>query len=1164
MQPIELNDFVRCQSIMHTIELACSSIQMHVNPSAAEATILSLSQSPQPYQACKFILENSQVANARFQAAAAIRNAAIREWGILTLEDKRGLISFCLCFVMQHASSPEGYVQSKVSSVAAQLLKRGWLEFQADEKEAFLFQIKQAIAGNHGADVQFTGINFLESLVSEFSPSTSTAMGLPREFHEQCRRSMELDHLKTFYSWAQQAAFSVTDRIVESSSEVPEVKVCTATLRLMLQILNWDFRYSSGDAVKKNIDVFAAGAKPDAAYSRRSECLLVQPGPSWQELLLSSGHVSWVLNIYGALRLKFPLKGYWIDCPIAVSARKLIVQFCSLTGSIFPADNEHMQEHHLVQLLTGVIQWVHPPDAVAREIECGKSESEMLDGCRALMAIATVGSPFVFDKLLKSICPFGTVTLLSSLMSEVVKVLMATKTDEETWSWVARDILLDTWAALLAPIESSSRNPPLPPESISAAANLFALIVESELKAASASAFDDDDDGNDYLQASIFGMDERLSSYGLIARASIEYSIPFLTKLFMERFAQLHQMRSISDPTAILEEVYSLLLITGHVLAEEGEGELPLVPEAIQMHFAGCTEGDKHPVVVLSSSILQFADQSGDPEIRATIFSPRLMEAFIWFIARWSRTYLMPPESNGTSVGSYLPEQLQHSRKALFDYFGEHSQGKFVLNIIVRVSMTALISYPGEKDLQELTCRHLLHGLVRRRDICSQLVSLDSWRDLANSFANGKTLFSLGTPHQRSLARTLAISASGLRNSDASNQYVRDLLHHMTAYLVDLSGKHDLKKVSQQPETILVVTCVLDRLRGAASASDPRTQKAIYEMGCSVMKPILSLLEIYKDESAVVYLLLKFVVQWVDGQIIYLEAHETAVLIDFCMSLLRMYSFHNIGKITLSRSSALVNEAKTEKYKDLRALVQLLTNLCSKDLVDFSTESVESQSISIGQVVFFGLHIITPLISFDLLKFPKLCRDYFSLISHMLEVYPEMVAQLNTEAFVHVLGTLDYGLRHQDSEVVDMCLRALKALASYHYKETISGKVGLGSHAGGFTDSDGKFQEGILSRFLPSLLQLLLFEDYSTELVSSAADAVLPLILCEQNLYQQLCNELIEKQTDPTLKTRLANALHTLTSANQLSTALDRINYQRFRKNLLNFLVEVRGFLRTV
>lgn len=92
-----------------------------------------------------------------------------------------------------------------------------------------------------------------------------------------------------------------------------------------------------------------------------------------------------------------------------------------------------MHEHHLLQLLSGVIQWIDPPDAVSRAIECGKSErlplrnmnfpchcfiiyflhvqfltlilvffSEMLDGCRALLSIATVTTPSTFDQLLKS------------------------------------------------------------------------------------------------------------------------------------------------------------------------------------------------------------------------------------------------------------------------------------------------------------------------------------------------------------------------------------------------------------------------------------------------------------------------------------------------------------------------------------------------------------------------------------------------------------------------------------------------------------------------------------------------------------------------------------------------------------------------------------------
>ncbi|XP_052287727.1 uncharacterized protein LOC102608553 isoform X3 [Citrus sinensis] len=1124
-------DLAKLQSIMHSIEIACSSIQMHVNPAAAEATILGLCQSPQPYKACQFILENSQVANARFQAAAAIRDAAMREWSFLTADEKKSLIGFCLCFVMQHASSPEGYVQAKISSVAAQLMKRGWLDFTSSDKEAFFSQVHQAVLGIHGVDTQFIGINFLESLVSEFSPSTSSAMGLPREFHEQCRISLELDYLKTFYCWARDAALSVTKQIIESDAAASEVKACTAALRLLHQILNWDFQFDTSGR-KISINVFSAGVRTETSSSKRSECIIVQPGPAWCDALISSGHIVWLLNLYSALRQKFSSEGYWLDCPIAVSARKLIVQLCSLTGTVFPSDNGKMQEHHLLQLLSGILEWVDPPDVVAQAIESGKSESEMLDGCRALLSIATVTTPFVFDRLLKSIRPFGTLSLLSNLMCEVVKVLMMNNTEEGTWSWEARDILLDTWTTLLVSLDSTGRNVVLPLEVRNAAASLFALIVESELKVASASAMDDNGEFN-YLQASISAMDERLSSYALIARAAIDATVPLLTRLFSERVARLHQGRGMIDPTETLEELYSLLLITGHVLADEGEGEIPVVPNAIQTHFVDTIEAAKHPVVLLCGSIIKFAEWSLDPEARASVFSPRLMEAIVWFLARWSQTYLMPLEefrdsSTNLCHDTGYQHQSSTSRKALLSFFGEHNQGKPVLDIIVRISMTTLVSYPGEKDLQELTCNQLLHALVRRKNVCVHLVALGSWRELASAFANDKTLILLNSTNQRSLAQTLVLSAYGMRNSESSNQYVRDLTRHATAYLVELSGKNDLKNVSQQPDIILLVSCLLERLRGAANATEPRTQKAIYEMGFSVMNPVLLLLEVYKHESAVVYLLLKFVVDWVDGQISYLEVQETNIVIDFCTRLLQLYSSHNIGK------------------------------------VDFSSDSIEAQAINISQVVFFGLHIVTPLMSGDLLKYPKLCHDYFSLLSHLLEVYPETVAQLSTEAFAHVLGTLDFGLHHQDSEIVDMCLRALRALASYHYKETGAGKVGLAAQAAGINNSNGNPEEGVLSRFLRSLLQLLLFEDYSPDMVGTAADALFPLILCEPRLYQRLGSELIERQANPPFKSRLANALQSLTSSNQLSSSLDRVNYQRFRKNLTNFLIEVRGFLRTM
>jgi len=46
------------------------------------------------------------------------------------------------------------------------------------------------------------------------------------------------------------------------------------------------------------------------------------------------------------------------------------------------------------------------------------------------------------------------------------------------------------------------------------------------------------------------------------------------------------------------------------------------------------------------------------------------------------------------------------------------------------------------------------------------------------------------------------------------------------------------------------------------------------------------------------------------------------------------------------------------------------------------------------------------------------------------------------------------------------------------------------------------------------------------------------------------------------MKSRLATAFHNLTSSNNLSSSLDRLNRQRFRKNLLSFLVDVSSFMQ--
>jgi len=147
------------------------------------------------------------------------------------------------------------------------------------------------------------------------------------------------------------------------------------------------------------------------------------------------------------------------------------------------------------------------------------------------------------------------------------------------------------------------------------------------------------------------------------------------------------------------------LLVTSHVLTDSGEGETLLIPEALQAGLPNVIEAAQHPVVALSWSIINFSRQCLDPGIRAKYFSPRLMEAVIWFLARWVATYLVPLDvSRGQvsrgEIDSIGTNGSQHSRKLLNSFAWENNQGELVLDFVVLISMLALTTYQGESELQ--------------------------------------------------------------------------------------------------------------------------------------------------------------------------------------------------------------------------------------------------------------------------------------------------------------------------------------------------------------------------------------------------------------------------------------------------------------------------------
>jgi hypothetical protein len=91
--------------------------------------------------ACRHILEQSGSAEARFHAACALREGMLREWASLPVEERTGLRTYVLQYVLHHAAEPQLHVvRSILEGTLAVMLKRGWMDAD-DQARAAFFQV---------------------------------------------------------------------------------------------------------------------------------------------------------------------------------------------------------------------------------------------------------------------------------------------------------------------------------------------------------------------------------------------------------------------------------------------------------------------------------------------------------------------------------------------------------------------------------------------------------------------------------------------------------------------------------------------------------------------------------------------------------------------------------------------------------------------------------------------------------------------------------------------------------------------------------------------------------------------------------------------------------------------------------------------------------------
>ena len=163
------------QGAMSAVEQAAQGLALPSLRANAEATLLEFRRSPHALPACRHILEHSQVTEAQFQAAATLRDAALRDWTALPPQERSGLRQFCLGALLHRTPTPAPVVASQLMSTLAVILKRAWLDEGVD-RGAMLSEAETAVTQASTNAARRIGLQLFASVISEFSPTTASAM----------------------------------------------------------------------------------------------------------------------------------------------------------------------------------------------------------------------------------------------------------------------------------------------------------------------------------------------------------------------------------------------------------------------------------------------------------------------------------------------------------------------------------------------------------------------------------------------------------------------------------------------------------------------------------------------------------------------------------------------------------------------------------------------------------------------------------------------------------------------------------------------------------------------------------------------------------------------------------------------------------------------------